>query len=222
MWNCCRSVASILSQATNSSNSKLQTASLLARQFHNCNGNNERLPGIAINIAINQNVRFMCSTNCKKLNLSTALFSIHLSSANSQPVSVRNSRRFVARPPYRIFWATWVCSCCFCCSLSLHRLKAFIITNCVNIGTPSKSLCICFFLYLPSKFNGFVCSPSEFFVDTYTFVGGCGWPGEIVAINEIHIYKRNWVFNTMRFFPFSVRMQDLEPGGSAWIRSKSV
>jgi len=23
----------------------------------------------------------------------------------------------------------------------------------------------------------------------------------------------------MRFFPFSVRMQDLEPGGSAWIRS---
>jgi len=137
-------------------NCKLQTASLLARQFHNCNGNNERLPGIAINIAINQNVRFMCSTNCKKLNLSTALFSIHLSSANSQPVSVRNSRRFVARPPYRIFWATWVCSCCFCCSLSLHRLKAFIITNCVNIGTPSKSLCICFFcISHPSSMDSF-------------------------------------------------------------------
>lgn len=30
-----------------------------------------------------------------------------------------------------------VCECCYC-SLSLHRLKAFIITNCVNIGTLSR------------------------------------------------------------------------------------
>lgn len=132
----------------------------LPGQFHNCNGNNERLPGTAINIAINQNVRFMCSTNCKKLNLSTAPFPIpHLSAALG---SLSKCEKLSASYQHcicisRLFGcAVAGCEYC-CCSLSLHRLKAFIITNCVNIGTPSKSLFIC-------KFNGFVCSPSEFSV----------------------------------------------------------
>jgi len=178
--------------STNSSNCKLQnckTASR-ARQFHNCNGNNERLPGIAINIAINQNVRFMCSTNCKKLNLSTALFSnpIHLTPPQPHiPISVRNSRRGL-RISY--LWVIWVCfrcrcyCCCCCCSLSLHRLKAFIITNCVNIGTPSKSLCI---FVSPSSMDSFALRLS--IVDMWVGVAAA-----IVAINEIHIYKTKLSF----------------------------
>lgn len=89
-----------------------------------------RLPGIAINIAINQNVRFMCSTNCKKLNLSTVFFLFPLYSTPSPScssplrlvssssffgaLSVRNCRRLLDCLVYLGVFAS-VCECVYLC-----------------------------------------------------------------------------------------------------------